>query len=620
MSVPPLDILSAEAAALNNATSLIALLGYIVSKVREVRGFRKDCQELTNTCIALTLTYLDNKKALEDTKLKSEFDNCLKEVYTLVMQCREWNIAHITFDVTIKHRFSLMKSKLDNIRKAFDLEILASPAIQHAKGMTLKGASSKATDALRSLTTEMNEMRDAKGEDEKDRKAMLEKLRQLQDDVSESRRNILSLKPLPNTILNIVSISDPSICVSKESADGKPIKGTFKRSNISFHEVIDKKGVSDDLPRVVKLYRDMTEVAQIQTLHGIFEKNGSLYAAMEDMAQHTSLADALETGLIAKLSRLQKLQIGHEIAATLSALHRAEILVKVMSDVTTHLNIMPDGSIRARLSGLQSARRIWETTTHDVQDPRFEAPETEKVGSRSPMSDVWALGTVLHMVFLAEFPFSKKADQAKPDDKTARREIKDLLQSKKGPFTSYSSSMPKETGLARECLRSDPFLRPPASWVAQQMFEVLISVAAEDNPDLPLAVPMPRASNDIEKSSIDELVKRVHSAAREAKTNKTGIRKFEEAEISKLKRAAEGINPVYAYTVGLAYLRDLVELSGGDQLSSELVPGEVRRAKLALPYLDMAQQQGHVGAIKELVLAHKHLAEHYHALLKISYE
>ncbi|KAF2476012.1 uncharacterized protein BDR25DRAFT_89864 [Lindgomyces ingoldianus] len=510
MPISPLNILSTEAAVLDNVTSLIALLGYIVSKVREVRGFRKDCQELTNTCIALSLTYLDNKKALEDAKLKSEFDDCLKEVYSLVMQCREWNIAHIALDVTIKHRFTSMKAKLDNIRKAFELEIL----------MALKGASSEAADALRSLATEMNEMRDAREEDGKDRKAMLEKLRQLQDDVSESRRNILSLKPLPNTTLNIVSVPDPSIFVSKESADGKPIKGTFKGSQISFHEVIDKRGVSDGLPRVVKLYRDMTEIAQIQTLYGIVEIDGSLYAAMEDMAQHMSFADALETGFIAKLSRLQKLQIGHEIAATLSALHRAEIIVKVMSDVTTHLETMPDGSIRAKLSGLRSARRIWETTTRDVQDPRFEAPETEKVGSRSPMSDVWALGTILHMLFLTEFPFSKKVDQAKPDDKTARREIKDLLQAKKGPFTSYPLPMPKETELARECLRSDPFLRPPASWVAQQMFEVLISVAAEDNPNLPLAVPMPRASNDMEKSSMDELVKRIHLVAREAKTKK----------------------------------------------------------------------------------------------------
>jgi hypothetical protein len=129
MPIPPLNALSAEAAVLDNATSLIALLGYIVSKVREVRRFRKDCQELTNTCIALTLTFLDNQNALQDTRLRDEFSLCLQEVYFLVMECREWNIAHITFDVTVKHRFTSLKARLDDIQKAFGLEILVSSAL-----------------------------------------------------------------------------------------------------------------------------------------------------------------------------------------------------------------------------------------------------------------------------------------------------------------------------------------------------------------------------------------------------------------------------------------------------------------------------------------------------------
>ncbi|KAF2682308.1 hypothetical protein K458DRAFT_488947 [Lentithecium fluviatile CBS 122367] len=613
MPIPPLDILSAEADILNNVTSLVALLGYIVNTVREVRGFRKDCQDLTNTCIALSLTFLDNKKALEDTKLKGEFDTCLREVYSLVMQCREWNIAHITLDLTLKHKFSSMKARLDNVRKAFELEIL----------MTLKGASSEAADALRSLGAEMNEMRDAQEEDEKDRKAMFEKLRQLQLDVSESNRNILSLKPLPMTNMSIVSIFDPDICVSEESPDGKPVKGTFKGSQFSFHEIIDQKGTSDSLPRVVKLYRDMTEVAQIQKLYGIVEKDGYLYAAMEDMTQYIGLGDALETGHITQLSRLQKMQIGYEIAATTAALHRAEVLVKVLSDITTHFEVLSDGSARAKLSGLRHARKIWETTTRDVQDPRFEAPETEKAKTRSPMSDVWAnrrLGTVLHALFLAELPFGKKADQAKPDNKTVRREIKHLIHSKKGPFDNYPVPMPREVEVARECLRSDPFLRPPASRVAQQLFDILISVAANDNPALPVPTHLHRVSSYLDKSSIDRLVKQISCAAREAKNGKEVTQKFAQVEMDKLKRAAEEPNPVYAYTVGLAYLRDLVDLGNDGQPVPDLVPDDVRRSKLALPYLDMAQQQGHIGAVKELVVAHKHLAKHYYAMLEIDYE
>ncbi|KAF2467399.1 uncharacterized protein BDR25DRAFT_358516 [Lindgomyces ingoldianus] len=254
------------------------------------------------------------------------------------MQCQEWNIAHIALDVTIKHRLTSIKAKLDNIRKAFKLEILVSPSIQHAKNinahtgpMALKGASSEAADALRSLATEINDMRDAREEDEKDRKAMLEKLRQLQDDVSESRRNILSLKPLLNTTLNIVSVPNPSI--------------------------------------LVKLYQDMTEIAQIQTLYSIVEIDGSLYAAIEDMAQHISFADALETGFIAKLSRLQKLQIRHKIAATLLALYRAEII----------LNKGKAFQIAKCLKSKRSISKSGHIWFPHPADLRFEALETEKL-------------------------------------------------------------------------------------------------------------------------------------------------------------------------------------------------------------------------------------------------
>lgn len=374
MPIPPLDALSAEAAVLDNATSLLALLDYIVSKVREVRRFRKGCQELTETCIALTLTFLDNQSALQDTRLRGEFGLCLREVYFLVMECREWNIVHITFDVTVKHKFTSLKARLDDIQKGFGLEILVSSALLkrveifdviHASGvlltrlqMTLKGSSSETTDALRSLMSQVNEMRDAQEDDSRDRKEMLEKVRRLQDDVLKSRREILSLRPLPQTTLDIIQISEPSIRVSDESATGKPLRGTFNGCQVSFQEIINKEGISDGLPRVVKLYKEMTEVAQIQTLYGVVEKDGTLYAVMEDMARHISLSDAVATGMIAQLSRIQKLRIGYEIAATLSALHRSDILVKVLSDTTTHLERMPDGRTRAKLSGLSHARRV----------------------------------------------------------------------------------------------------------------------------------------------------------------------------------------------------------------------------------------------------------------------
>lgn len=122
MSVSGLGVV----AALDNGASLPAFLGFIVSKVREVHRFQKDCQENTSTCIALSLTFLDHQKALQDTRLRDDFGKCLQDTYFLIMECREWNILHVTFDVTMKHRFTSLKARLDELQKLFGFEILVS--------------------------------------------------------------------------------------------------------------------------------------------------------------------------------------------------------------------------------------------------------------------------------------------------------------------------------------------------------------------------------------------------------------------------------------------------------------------------------------------------------------
>jgi hypothetical protein len=47
----------------------------------------------------------------------------------LNMECRQWNIAHITFDITVKHKLTPLKTRLDAVWKAFGLEILVSFAL-----------------------------------------------------------------------------------------------------------------------------------------------------------------------------------------------------------------------------------------------------------------------------------------------------------------------------------------------------------------------------------------------------------------------------------------------------------------------------------------------------------
>jgi hypothetical protein len=208
------------------------------------------------------------------------------------------------------------------------------------------------------------------------------------------------------------------------------------------------------------------------------------------------------------------------------------------------------------------------------------------------------------------------------NNKDKQAKIRLLLHSGSAPFTSYPTPLTKELELAQECIRSDPFLRPTASWLAEQLFSVLIQVGANHIPQLPVSITTSQLIIDItKKASIDNLVKEIVQAAvavHKAKTKKDrgGIQKFSKVQVAPLIEVAEA-SPVYAFTVGLVYIRDLVETN---EEPWALVSREVRCAKMAVPWLEMAEQQGHVGAIKELVRAYKVLGEHYYAQLKMEPE
>ena len=72
-----MEVLNAEAAVLDNATSLLALLGYLASKVREVRRFRQEPGPDQRMYYALA-SFPGELQELTDVRSKAEFANCLR--------------------------------------------------------------------------------------------------------------------------------------------------------------------------------------------------------------------------------------------------------------------------------------------------------------------------------------------------------------------------------------------------------------------------------------------------------------------------------------------------------------------------------------------------------------
>jgi hypothetical protein len=135
--IPPLDFLGAEGAALSNATTLLAFIAYITEKVKEVRAFRKECLDLTDTCINLSLAYLENEEQLKEARSGKDFKECLRSVYPFVMQCHEWNVLHTGWEVVVKQKLGALKKRLIEVQKTFNTELLVCLNLEGRNGPSL---------------------------------------------------------------------------------------------------------------------------------------------------------------------------------------------------------------------------------------------------------------------------------------------------------------------------------------------------------------------------------------------------------------------------------------------------------------------------------------------------
>lgn len=126
VGITPLAALGAEAAVLGNVRTIIDLVGFIVKKSQEAKSFRRECLDLTNQCIGISLAFLEHEKDLQNVHTRAEFQKCLREVYLAVTECGEWNILHVGWEIMVSHKMKELKDKLVDIQRSFGTELLVS--------------------------------------------------------------------------------------------------------------------------------------------------------------------------------------------------------------------------------------------------------------------------------------------------------------------------------------------------------------------------------------------------------------------------------------------------------------------------------------------------------------
>jgi hypothetical protein len=158
----------------------------------------------------------------------------------------------------------------------------------------------------------------------------------------------------------------------------------------------------------VRLARQVSH-PHVCRVHDIGEADGRSFISMEYI-DGEDLASLLRR--IGRLDHEKALELAHQLCAGLAALHERGMIHRDLKPS----NVMLDGNGRIRLADFGLASVVDELGDHEIRDgtPAYQAPE--QIGGRevTARSDVYALGLVLHEMFLG-----RRYDDSKPDSTSA---------------------------------------------------------------------------------------------------------------------------------------------------------------------------------------------------------
>lgn len=115
--------------------------------------------------------------------------------------------------------------------------------------------------------------------------------------------------------------------------------------------------LSSSTPENLKIYRNIQAGAFVQRFYGTLKANDNYYVVMEELDEDNTLRKACHTGSLPK-SLLERVDLAYNVAKTMAWYHRAQLLLKSVSDNTVVLKQMRSGNIIPFLTRLENARHV----------------------------------------------------------------------------------------------------------------------------------------------------------------------------------------------------------------------------------------------------------------------
>jgi hypothetical protein len=108
----------------------------------------------------------------------------------------------------------------------------------------------------------------------------------------------------------------------------------------------------------LRIYRDIQYGASVQKCYGLMRKGDAYYAVLQSVDGLSTLSHACSDGTITKASYAERLGLAYEIVKSVAWLHKAEIVLRSITDQQIYLSRGADGTLSPIITGLERAREV----------------------------------------------------------------------------------------------------------------------------------------------------------------------------------------------------------------------------------------------------------------------
>ncbi|KAF8854351.1 hypothetical protein BDZ45DRAFT_676994 [Acephala macrosclerotiorum] len=574
--------LAIESCVVETSSLIIAL----IKKINEVRVFKDKCIKLYKE-VSLLHELLDRKRSAVGTlHTIHSFKSCIRKVENFVDSCRTWSISTVGLEVFVRHEYPSLLKELNALRDIFVFDSVTEILVREGV-------------AFRKLLA---------GQDSQN-----EIMRNLQKNMEERDRREHQLSSATLSRIQPDFYLDHTFRLTFDANEPFYGKGTLENVGpIICYPIQPSKVAKENLD----IYCDLQEGAYVQRFHGTLSANKTYYAVMEDLTGEMTLNQACLKDLT-QSSLLERARLASDLAKSMAWFHKADLLLKSVTDQTVVLKRLPSGKLCPVLTNLENLRNKTSSYEYDI---RYEAPEYHNRREHSAATDVWSLGIVLWQCIFCQVPYGAKKHIYKETDECEA--IRKRL--RKGDMPG-SLGDARETfkfrDLIQQCWRRDPMYRTTADAVARSLQGLSASLAlpniSEDHELLDSKV-----AGSLAHCDLDEVQQKALIAVQEARLlNKTSPKFVQSAsriskeDFSIIMDGDNGSNPVISFIVGAAFWWNLTDFSFEEAndystLATSLT-SDGKRVTVALKYLEYAVRSRYSPAYLEMYKAHAFLAREF---------